>query len=256
MSSQLNLLELYLNLKGPKVFRSLCTLSGFWKLLTSLATCMGWGGVGWAINILSTLLAASRRSTTDSETNGDSETKIQKLRFRNYGSETISTDSETITIQNLSRFSNYRYSMQKLPRFINYITSQTLYHDSETTIQKLAPFRNHDAETITNQKQARFRNYHDSETMIQKLPQFRNYRQSETIAIQKLSRFRNYPASETEDKMISKFPSHGTSNGLGLSTKPPPPMELQIDLHCPQGSGDIKIATPMELQIGLDCPQG
>ena len=103
--------------------------------------------------------------------------------------------------------------MQKLPRFINYITIQTLYQDSETTtiqkprtIQKLAPFRNHDAEAITNQKQARFRNCHDSETTIQKLPQFRSYRQSETIAIQKLSRFRNYPASETEDKMISKFP--------------------------------------------------
>ena len=30
ISSQLNLLELYLNLKGPKVFRSFCTLSGFW----------------------------------------------------------------------------------------------------------------------------------------------------------------------------------------------------------------------------------
>ena len=95
MSSQLNLLELYLSLKGPKVFRSFYTLSEFWwifwayessgnwtdlcrwtenrarktnvfenmqvyvtiflifheplpmKLLTSLATCMGWGGVGW-----------------------------------------------------------------------------------------------------------------------------------------------------------------------------------------------------------------
>jgi hypothetical protein len=59
-----------------------------------------------------------------------------------------------------------------------------------------------------------------------------------------------------KDKIISKFPSHGTSNGLGLSTKSQPPMELQIDLHCPQGSDDIKIPIPMELQIGLDCPQG
>jgi hypothetical protein len=68
--------------------------------VTSLATCMGWGGVGWAINILSTLLTASRRSKTDSETNGDSETKIQKLfppiqkpsRFRTYrDSATIAT---------------------------------------------------------------------------------------------------------------------------------------------------------------------
>ena len=35
-------------------------------------------------------------------------------------------------------------------------------------------------------------------------------------------------------------------------------MELQIELHCPQGSGDIKIATPMELQfdLDLDFPQG
>ena len=217
------------------------------KLLTSLATCMGWGGVGWAINILSTLLTASRRSKT---------TTVQKLR-----SETIiSTDSETITIQNLSRFSNYRCSMQKLPRFINYITIQTLYQDSETTtiqkprtIQKLAPFRNHDAEAITNQKQARFRNCHDSETTIQKLPQFRSYRQSETIAIQKLSRFRNYPASETEDKMISKFPPPWN---FKLSTRIRwyqncRPMELQMDFDCPQNPHP-----PMELQIGLDCPQG
>ena len=151
--------------------------------------------MGWAINILSTLLTASRRSKTDSETNGDSETKIQKLRFRNYGSETISTDSETITIQNLSRFSNYRYSMQKLPR-INYITIQTLYHDSETTTIQKPRFRNHDTETSAIQK-PRCRNYHESDTSaIQKLSRFRNY-DSETTAIQKLSPVRNYCDSET-----------------------------------------------------------
>ena len=94
---------------------------------------------------------------------------IQKLAFRNYDSETNSTDSETITIQKLSRFRNY--------------------HDSETmTIQKLSRFRNyHDSETMTIQKLSRFRNYHDSETItIQKLSRFRNYHDSETITIQKL----------------------------------------------------------------------
>jgi hypothetical protein len=168
---------------------------------------MGWGGVGWAINILSTLLTASRRSKTDSETNGDSETKIQKLRFRNYFHRFRNHHaSEPIAIQQLSLQYAETTTIHKLYHNSDTISRFRNYHDSETTIQKLAPFRNHDAETITNQKQARFRNYHDSETTIQKLPQFRNYRQSETIAIQKLSRFRNYPASETEDKMISKFP--------------------------------------------------
>ena len=38
--------------------------------------------------------------------------------------------------------------------------------------------------------------------------------------------------------------------------KIPTPMELHIDLECPQGPGDIKIPTPMELHIDLDCPQG
>ena len=57
---------------------------------------------------------------------------IQKLRFRNYDWETFPPDSETIPIQKLSRFRNYR--------------------DSETTIQKLPRFRNyHDSETIAIQ---------------------------------------------------------------------------------------------------------
>ena len=55
-------------------------------------------------------------------------TAIQKLRFRNYDSETISTDSETIAIQKLTRFRNH--------------DSETIfrnYRDSETTaIQKLS----------------------------------------------------------------------------------------------------------------------
>ena len=44
-------------------------------------------------------------SKADSETIGDSETAIQKLRFRNY----FSTDSATIATQKL-RFRNYRDS--------------------------------------------------------------------------------------------------------------------------------------------------
>ena len=136
------------------------------KLLTSLATCMGWGGVGWAINILSTLLTASRRSKTDSETNGDSETKIQKLRFRNYFHRFRNHhDSEPIAIQQLS-----------------------LQYAETTTIHKLY----HNSDTIS-----RFRNYHDSETTTIQKPRYRNYRNSETIASQKLLRFRNYHESET-----------------------------------------------------------
>ena len=92
-------------------------------------------------------------------------TAIQKLRFRNYDSETISTDSETIAIQKLTRFRNYdseTIAIQKLSRFRN-------YRDSETTaIQKLSRFRNYASETNAIQK-LRFRNYHDSETTIQKL---------------------------------------------------------------------------------------
>ena len=70
---------------------------------------------------------------------------IQKLRFRNYDSETFVPDSETITIQKLLRFRNYdseTTAIQKLSRFRN-------YRDSETTaIQKLSRFRNCDSETI------------------------------------------------------------------------------------------------------------
>ena len=119
-------------------------------------------------------------------------TAIQKLRFRNYDSETISTDSETIAIQKLTRFRNYdseTIAIQKLSRFRNYGDSETIAiqklsrfrnYASETTIQKLKRFRNDASETL------RFRNYPDSETIaIQKL-RFRNY-----IAIQKLPRFKN-----------------------------------------------------------------
>ena len=42
MSSQLNLLELYLNLKGPKVFRSFCTLSGFWWIFWAYESSGNW----------------------------------------------------------------------------------------------------------------------------------------------------------------------------------------------------------------------
>ena len=60
---------------------------------------------------------------SDSETNGDSETAIQKLRFRNYLHRFRNYgDSETIAIQKL-RFRNYRDSetipIQKLSRFRN-----------------------------------------------------------------------------------------------------------------------------------------
>ena len=76
----------------------------------------------------------------------------------------------------------------------------------------------------------------DSETAIQKLRfrnychPFRNYCDSETSAIQKL-RFRNYCDSETTT-----------------------PMELHIDLECPQGSDDFQIPSPMEHHIDLECP--
>ena len=66
---------------------------------------------------------------------------IQKLRFRNYDSETISTDSETIAIQKLTRFRNY------------------------------------DSETIAIQRLSRFRNYRDSKTIAIQQLRFRNYRE-------------------------------------------------------------------------------
>ena len=97
-------------------------------------------------------------------------TAIQKLRFRNYDSETICTDSETMAIQKLSRFRNYdseTIAIQKLSRFRNYRDSETI------AIQKLPWFRNYDSETITIQK-LRFRNFSDSETTLQKLSRFRN----------------------------------------------------------------------------------
>ena len=133
-------------------------------------------------------------------------TAIQKLRFRNYDSETISTDSETIAIRKPTRFSNYdseTIAIQKLPRFRNYRDSETI------AIQKPTRFRNYDSEANAIQKyrdsetnalqKLRFRNQRDSETAIQKLirlrnsrkvTRFRNYRDSETNALQKL-RFRN-----------------------------------------------------------------
>jgi hypothetical protein len=39
-------------------------------------------------------------------------------------------------------------------------------------------------------------------------------------------------------------------------SKFPPPVELQIDLDCPQESDDITISTPLKLQIDLDFTQG
>ena len=195
-------------------------------------------------------------SKDDSETNGDSETTIQKLfppipnlsRFRNYESETIAIqklsrfrnhhDSETIAIQKVSRFRNYdseTTTIQKL-RFRNYdsetIAIQKLrfrndrvseMHASETiAIQKVSRFRNdHDSEAIALHiaiQKLRFRNDRDSETTIQKRSRFRNY-DSETITIQKLWRFRNYRPSETKE------------NDIKIPTR----MELQIDLDCPQG---------------------
>ena len=72
-------------------------------------------------------------------------TAIQKLRFRNYDSETISTDSETIAIQKLTRFRNYdseTIAIQRLSRFRNYRDSKTI------AIQQLSRFSNYDSETI------------------------------------------------------------------------------------------------------------
>ena len=125
-------------------------------------------GVGWAINILSTLLTASRRSKT---------TTVQKLRFRNYYFHRFRNhhDSEPIAIQQLSL------------QHAETTTIHKLYHKSDT----ISRFRNHDTETSAIQK-PRCRNYQESETSaIQKLSRFRNY-DSETTAIQKLSSFRNW----------------------------------------------------------------
>ena len=106
------------------------------------------------------MVSPGRRFKADSETNGDSETAIQKLRFRNYFHRFRNyCDSETNALQKL-RFRNYRDSET--------IAIQKL-RDSETTaIQKLSRFRNYASETNAIQK-LRFRNYHDSETTIQKL---------------------------------------------------------------------------------------
>ena len=73
--------------------------------------------------------------------------------------------------------------------------------------------------------------------MIQKLSRFRNYRDSETIAIQKLSRFRNYDSATTIQK-LSRLRNYRNSETTT-------PMELHIDLSCPQGSDDIQIPTPI-----------
>ena len=139
---------------------------------------------------------------------------IQKLRFRNWNSETISADSET-TIQKLfskdsetifDRFRNY------FARFRNYFRPiQKLFStDSETTIQKLF---SKDSETIFD----RFRNYFrriqklyistDSETIFDR---FRNY-DSETI----FDRFSNYD-SETIFEGFRKFFSTDSDTTIGI----------------------------------------
>ena len=85
---------------------------------------------------------ASYGSKADSETIGDSETAIQKLRFRNY-----------------------------FHRFRNYCDSET------NAIQKLR-FRNYrDSETIAIPKLSRFQNYRDSATITIQQLRFRNYRE-------------------------------------------------------------------------------
>ena len=85
---------------------------------------------------------ASYGSKADSETIGDSETAIQKLRFRNY-----------------------------FHRFRNYCDSET------NAIQKLR-FRNYrDSETIAIPKLSRFQNYRDSATITIRQLRFRNYRE-------------------------------------------------------------------------------
>ena len=221
----------------------------------------------WQWGIFSTPVLLSW-SKADSETIGDSETAIQKLRFRNYCHPFRNyCDSETNAIQKL-RFRNYcdseTIAIQKLSRFRNYQDSETI------AIQKLSRFRNYrDSETIAIQK-LRFRNYRDSETIpIQKLSRFRNY-DSATIAIQKLSQFRNYHPHGTShwfgmSTRIRWYPNsrpHGTSHWLGLSTRirwypnshPHGPSNW-LGLF-PQGSDEIKIPTPMELHIDLGCPQG
>jgi hypothetical protein len=133
------------------------------------------------------------RSKTHSETICDSETTSQKQQFRNYFQRFrnyIYSDSETITIQKLWRFRNYRGSetitVQKLSQFGN-CYSETI------TIQKLG-FRNypHRFRHYRVQKLSGFRNYDSKTIAIQQLLRFRNYHGSETITIQKLSSFRNH----------------------------------------------------------------
>ena len=182
---------------------------------------------------------------------------IQKLRFRNYDSETISADSRT-SIQKLfsadsetifGRFRNYFRPIQKLfstdsetifDRFRNY-DSETIFDrfrnyfrpiqklfstDSETIFDR---FRNYDSETIFN----RFRNYFrpiqklfstDSETIFDR---FRNYlfsTDSETI----FDRFRNYDSETIFDRVrnyvrpIQKLFSTEFNNIPFIKIFPPP----------------------------------
>ena len=200
------------------------------------------------------------------------------LRFRNYDSEIISSDSETIVIQKL-RFRNYGDSetmaIQKLSRFRNLRGSETLtiqklvfrnYHDSESRIQKLSP---------PIQKLSWFRNYHDSESTNKKTG-FRNYfLQFTQLTRLRTSRFRS-------SKLYQMPTPHGASNWLGLSTRirwyqnSHPhgtsnwywmSMQEKHDRNCnPHGTSNwlglstrirwYQNSTPMELQIDLECPQG
>ena len=146
--------------------------------------------MGWAINILSTLLTASRRSKT---------TTVQKLRFRNcFHRFRNHHDSEPIAIQQLSLQYAETTTIHKLYHNSDTISGFRNYHDSETThdtetsaIQKPRCRNYHESETSAIQKLSRFRNYDSETTAIQKLSPVRNYCDSETITIQKLSSFRN-----------------------------------------------------------------
>ena len=85
----------------------------------------------------------------------------------------------------------------------------------KNAFQKLTPFRNYDSHTTTLQKLSPFRNEGD----------FRNYKDF-TQGLSKFPPSWNFKLNWNvhKEKIISKFP---------------PPMELHIDLDCPQGKDNI-----------------
>ena len=204
---------------------------GGWHCCCQFACCNAWNSGVSTTTWQSPSLGYLKGGTlTDSETIPDSETTIQKLRFRNYFDRFRNYDSETI----LAGFRNYCRRIQKLfgpiqklfrpiqklfwtdsetiaEGFRNYFRTiqKPNSTDSETTIQKLCST---DSETILD----RIRNYirpiqtlwsTDSETIVDR---FRNYcrpiqkifsTDSETI----FDRFRNYDSETIFERFRNYF---------------------------------------------------